>query len=74
MSTCGACKNTRKFLDENGIDYDLIEVDRLEGSEQWAAMNELKRHNPEATCPTLVIEETIVGYDAAGIGKALDLS
>lgn len=74
MSTCEACKNARKFLNENGIDYDVIEVDRLEGSEQWAAMNELKRHNPDATCPTLVIEETIIGYDAVGIGKALGLS
>lgn len=73
LSTCPACKNARKFLDEKGIKYECVEVDLLEGSEQWAVSNEIKKHNPAVTFPTIVIEETIIGYDLANLKKAFDI-
>jgi glutaredoxin len=63
LSTCPVCKKLKTFLDDNGITYTLIEVDLLQGGEQWAMTREVARHNPKGTYPTTVVEEVIVGYD-----------
>ena len=71
LSTCPACKRTKKYLDERGIDYDVVFVDTLDSGEQWVVMKEVRRYNPDATFPTTVIEDVIVGYDLAELEKAL---
>jgi glutaredoxin len=63
LSTCPACKKVKKFLDDNRISYSLVEVDSLDSSEQWAATKELSRHNPQASYPTVVIEDVVLGSD-----------
>jgi glutaredoxin len=71
LSTCPTCKSVKKFLDEQNIQYQLIEVDLLDTGEQWVMSKEVKRYNPEVTYPTLVIEEVILGLDEEAIKKAL---
>ncbi len=63
LSTCIHCKNTKKFLDDNKIDYDFVYVDKLSGDEREKAIEEVKKHNPRASFPTIVIdgEKIIVG-------------
>jgi len=73
LSTCPECKKLKKFLNENNIKYELIEVDLLESGEQWVTSKELRRRNPEATYPTLVIEEVILGLDEKAIREALNI-
>jgi len=71
LSTCPVCKKMKTFLDDNGIAYTLIEVDTLEGSEQWAATKELAKHNPQASYPTTVVEDVIAGYDIDALRATL---
>lgn len=71
LSTCPVCKKLKTFLDENGIAYSLIEVDSLDGSEQWAATRELAKHNPQASYPTTVVEDVIIGYDIEALKAKL---
>ena len=73
LSTCPTCKVVQKFLDENHVQYELIEVDLLDSGEQWVTSKELKKYNPAATYPTLIVEEIILGLDEEGIKKALGL-
>ena len=73
LSTCPNCKRVRKFLDENNIQYDLIEVDLLDSGEQWLMSKEVKKYNQAATYPTLVIEEVILGLDEEVIKEALGI-
>ncbi|MBI5641692.1 MAG: glutaredoxin [Nitrospirae bacterium] len=63
LSTCPACKRVKEFLDGNSIPYTLIEVDKLEGGEQWVVSRELAKHNPQGTYPTTIIEDAVIGYD-----------
>ena len=37
LSTCGWCKKTKRFLDDNDVEYELTYVDLLKGEEkeQW---------------------------------------
>lgn len=71
LSTCSACKMVKKFLDDNNIPYTLIEVDTLDSGEQWLMTKELKKHNPEATFPTVVVEEVVKGYDREALESKL---
>lgn len=71
LSTCPACKKVKTFFDENGIIYTLIEVDMLDSSEQWLATRQLAKHNPQASYPTVVIEDVIVGYDSEALSAKL---
>jgi glutaredoxin len=63
LSTCPTCKEVRRFLDEHYIKYELIDVDLLDSGEQWVTSKELKKYNPAATYPALIVEEVILGFD-----------
>jgi glutaredoxin-like protein NrdH len=73
LSTCPECKRLKKFLDENNIRYQLIEVDLLDSGEQWVTSKEVKKYNPSVTYPTMVIEEVMLGLDEKAIKGALNL-
>ena len=73
LSTCPTCKRVKKFLDEHGIQYELTEVDLLDSGEQWLVSKDMKKYNPAATYPTLIVEEIILGLDEEGIKNALEL-
>jgi glutaredoxin-like protein NrdH len=71
LSTCAVCKKVKQFLEDNQIQYQFIEVDALDSGEQWLMTKELKKHNPQATYPTVVVEEVIRGYDVEALKAKL---
>ena len=73
LSTCPVCNRLKRYLDEHSIEYELIEVDLLESGEQWVTSKELKKHNPQASFPTLVIEEVVLGFDEKAIKDSLGI-
>lgn len=73
LSTCPVCKKVKEFLNNNNIQYETIEVDILDSGEQWVALKELKKINPQETFPTVVVEKAVVGFDEENLKKVLDL-
>ncbi|HBE72715.1 MAG TPA: glutaredoxin family protein [candidate division Zixibacteria bacterium] len=73
LSTCVWCRKTKKLLQGLGVPYEYIDVDLLRGAEEEAVMDEVRRHNPACTFPTMVIDgaEVIAGFKEAEIRKAL---
>lgn len=71
LSSCPVCKQVKKFLEANHIPFTLIEVDTLDSGEQWLMTKELKKHNPQATYPTVVIEEVVRGFDLEALSTKL---
>jgi glutaredoxin-like protein NrdH len=73
LSTCGWCRRTKALLNELGVGYDYTDVDLLEGKEQDAAIEEIKKFNPDCNFPTIVIndEKCIVGFKEDEIREAL---
>lgn len=72
LSTCIHCKNTKAYLDECGVLYDCVFVDQLTGQERSDIVNEVKKHNPSLSFPTLVIgDEVVVGFNKDKISEAL---
>ncbi len=74
LSTCPYCRMTRRYLDENNVEYDLTEVDMLEGKEKDDAVAEVRRISGGASFPVVIVgDEVIVGFNKARIKELLDL-
>ncbi|PKQ37917.1 MAG: hypothetical protein CVT59_04835 [Actinobacteria bacterium HGW-Actinobacteria-1] len=74
LSTCPYCRMTRKYLEENDVDFDLLEVDLLEGDERTAAIAKVKEISGGSSFPVIVIDdETIVGFNKKRIKELLGL-
>jgi glutaredoxin-like protein NrdH len=75
LSTCIWCRRTRQFLDSNGVVYDYIYVDLLEGQEKQDIMAVVRSWNPRESFPTLIVDDAtvIVGLDEARMREVLGL-
>ncbi|HPX12552.1 MAG TPA: glutaredoxin family protein [Syntrophales bacterium] len=74
LSTCSHCKAAKRFLEDNGIDYDYRDVDLLGPADRAAVLEDVKKLNPRLSFPTIVIGETvIVGFKEKEIREVLDL-
>ena len=74
LSTCPYCRMTRAYLDENDVEYDVVEVDLLDGDEREAAIEEVRALSGGASFPVVVIDgDVIVGFNKKGIKERLGL-
>jgi len=73
LSTCAWCRKTKELLRKLGVEFRYIDIDLLEGEEKEKVKNELRKHNPLCTAPTIVVNdrECIIGYDEEKIRKVL---
>ena len=74
LSTCGWCRKPVNWLNEKGVDYDLVYSDQLAGDERREMVEELKQYNERKTFPTIVInagEIVIIGYKPDEMEKEL---
>ncbi|MFH0915711.1 MAG: glutaredoxin family protein [bacterium] len=74
LSTCGHCRNTKRLLDDNKVQYDSVDVDLLPKDEMNTVLDEVRKVNPQCAFPTLLIgDKVIVGYRELEILEALGL-
>ena len=74
LSTCSHCKSTKRLLDECNVQYDVTDVDLLQGEERTAILEDVKSLNPKCSFPTIKIGDTvIIGYKENEIKEALGL-
>ncbi|MCU0631540.1 MAG: glutaredoxin family protein [Methanolinea sp.] len=73
LSTCGWCAKTKQLLNDLGVEYHFVFVDRLPPAEMEEAIREVERFNPSGSFPTLVIDgsRSIAGFREAEIREAL---
>jgi glutaredoxin len=74
LSTCSHCNRTKRFLSENGIEMEFVDVDLLSGKEREQVMDEVRKLNPDCSFPTICVGDTvIVGFNEDKLRKALGL-
>jgi glutaredoxin-like protein NrdH len=75
LSTCGWCMKTKNLLNDLGVEYCYVDVDRTDGEEREALIGELKSWNPSLSFPTVVVngEKCIVGFKEEDIREVLAL-
>ncbi|WP_027183046.1 glutaredoxin family protein [Desulfovibrio inopinatus] len=72
LSTCTHCANAKAIIESMNHPFDVIYVDRLAGDDRNKRMNEVRKHNPQLTFPTIIINQiVVVGDDEEAIKKAL---
>ena len=72
LSTCIHCKKAKEYLDQCGIKYNCVHVDQLTGDERKAVVEEVKKHNPSVSFPTILIDgDVIIGFNQEKIDEAL---
>lgn len=60
LTTCPYCRMSRAYLDENGVAYDVVEVDKLEGQERTDTIAEVKRLSGGTSFPVIVVDDQVV--------------
>jgi len=67
LSTCGWCRKTKALLDELGLGYDYLDIDRLPVAEMTQARETVLGWNPNCSFPTIVVndKECVVGFKEA---------
>ena len=74
LSTCSHCKATKKFLNENGITFEFIDVDQVQGTQRENILKEVVKYNPQRSFPTIIIgDKIIVGFKEDEIREALGI-
>jgi len=75
LSTCGWCRKTKAFLNEQGLTYDYVDVDLENGPEKNQVLDEVRKWNPSLSFPTIVIndKEVVVGYQTDRVKELLGL-
>ena len=74
LSTCGWCKKTVGWLEDNNVAFEKVYVDLTEGDEREQLVAEVKQYNPRASFPTVVIDDgaiVIIGFKPDDLGKEL---
>ncbi len=74
LSTCMHCSATKRFLKEHGIDYDYVDVDKLDGREKEEVRAEVMKLSGGLRFPTIVVgKKVIVGFYEDKLREALGL-
>ena len=64
----------KAFLDKCGVDYDCVEVDKLDGDQRRLILEEIKKTNPACAFPMILIgAKVIIGFKREEIKEALNL-
>ena len=75
LSTCGWCKMTRAWLDDNNVQYECIYVDHLSGEERKELTTSLEeRLGRRPAFPTVFCgDRFVVGFDKEQLRELLGL-
>jgi glutaredoxin-like protein NrdH len=74
LSTCIHCSAAKRFLKEHGIDFDYVDVDKLDGSERDKVQEEVMKIGGGFRFPTIVVgKKVIVGFYEDKLKEALGL-
>lgn len=74
LSTCVWCRKTKELLQNIGVAFSYVYVDKLEEKDRDETMEEVKKWNPRCSFPTLVINDKkcITGFKEEEILEELN--
>lgn len=73
LSTCGWCQKTKDFLNEEGVEYEYIFVDKLEEDVKEKTLEEMQKYVEDLAFPLIIVDETCIqGYKPEDIRSAIN--
>jgi glutaredoxin-like protein NrdH len=75
LSTCAWCKKTKKFLNENDIEYEYVDVDLTNDQDHEKIREDLINRGSEPSYPTIIVDNktVITGFRVDLLKEALEL-
>ncbi len=72
LSTCFHCKKTKKFLNENNVEYDYVDVDLQEGEQKQKLIDEVLALTGDVKFPVIKIgDKHLVGLNEEKLKELL---
>jgi len=75
LSTCAWCKMTKKFLNENNVEYEYVDVDLTDDEYRDKIRQHIMSRGGEPSYPTIIVDDTtvITGFRKDKIKEALEI-
>jgi len=75
ISTCAWCKKTKKFLSDNDIEYEYIDIDLCKEVDQEKIRKDIRNRGEVVAFPTMVVDDKILitGFLTDKIKEVLEL-
>jgi glutaredoxin len=75
ISTCAWCKMTKKFLNDNNVEYEYVDVDLTSDEDHEKIRQDIISMGGEPSYPTLIVDgkTVITGFRKDKIKEALEL-
>lgn len=74
LSTCGWCKRTRMYFEQQGVGYSYVYVDKLEGDERGEVLELMRKFDNSESFPTIVVGDNkcIIGFNKKELDKVTE--
>jgi len=75
LSTCAWCKMTKRFLSDNKVEYEYVDVDLANGEDKEKIKKDILNHGGEINYPTIIVDDKklITGFRKDKIKEALGI-
>jgi glutaredoxin-like protein NrdH len=75
LSTCAWCKTTKKFLTENDIQYEYVDVDLASDEDHEKIRQDIIKRGSEPNYPVIIVDDkkVINGFRKDLLKEALEL-
>lgn len=75
LSTCAWCKMTKKFLNENNVEYEYVDVDLTDDEDHEKIRQHIMSRGGEPSYPTIIVDDAtlITGFRKDKIKEALEI-
>jgi glutaredoxin-like protein NrdH len=75
LSTCAWCKKTKRFLKENEIEYEYVDVDLCDEEDQEKITNDILSKGGRLSYPATIVDNKILvnGFQVDKIKEALEI-
>ncbi len=75
ISTCGWCKRAKKFLIDNNIEYEYVDVDLCSKEEREKIRSDILSRGGRLSFPTIIVDDRILitGFQEDKIRGALEV-
>lgn len=75
ISTCAWCKRAKRFLENNKIEYEYVDIDLCNGEDQEKVRSDILSRGGRLSYPILIVDDKIVinGFQEHKIREALEI-
>jgi glutaredoxin-like protein NrdH len=60
ISTCGWCKRAKKFLNDNNVEYEYVDIDLSSGEDREKIRQDIQSRGGRLAYPTIIIDNKIL--------------